>query len=71
MDSVKHAMTRDEVDVSIIGLNPEKSLKSQTKTEDVDSGDVDDPPLKDDPTYAKYFKMLKMVSSNEFLRFLS
>uniref|UniRef100_A0A7S4MWI0 FH2 domain-containing protein n=1 Tax=Odontella aurita TaxID=265563 RepID=A0A7S4MWI0_9STRA len=35
-------------------LDPNKSLKSQLKKDD------DAPPLKDDPDYAKYFKMLKM-----------
>merc|ERR1711862_372009 len=36
-------------------LDPEKSLSSQTKKEE-DNG----PPLKEDPDYIKYFKMLKM-----------
>jgi len=37
-------------------LNPDESLKSQTKVEVNDN----DPPLKEDPEYQKYFKMLKM-----------
>ena len=42
---------------SILDLDPEKSLKSQLKAE----GDCDDgPPLKEDPKYIKYFKMMKM-----------
>lgn len=51
MEVVKHALTRDGYDPSIIDRDPKKS--SGTKN---DSGI----PLKDDPKYAKYFKMLKM-----------
>ena len=56
--AVKNAMVRDGMDPSIMDLDPEKSVASQlNKDEDiVDVG----PPLKDDPTYSKYFKMLKM-----------
>ena len=57
---MQNAMQRDGEDPSIMDLDPEKSLTSQLDKED----DVADegPPLKDDPTYSKYFKMLKMVS---------
>ena len=56
MDAVRHAMKRDEKDEKILDLDPNKSLKSQqTQPEDSDG-----PPLKDDPEYVKYFKMLKM-----------
>ena len=57
---MKNAMQRDGEDPSIMDLDPEKSVASQLDKEDevVDKG----PPLKDDPTYSKYFKMLKMVS---------
>ena len=51
-------MTRDQLDPSILDLDPEKSLKTQTEKRK-DEGDG--PPLRDDPTYAKYFKMIKMV----------
>ena len=53
-------MQRDELDPSIMDLDPTKSVASQMKKdeEEVDNG----PPLKDDPKYSKYFKMLKMVS---------
>lgn len=37
-------------------LDHNKSLKSQTKNEVIDTGIA----LKDDPEYTKYFKMLKM-----------
>jgi len=55
-EAAKHAMVRDQLDPSILDLDPEKSLKSQTG-EGADTG----PPLKEDPKYAKYFKMLKLV----------
>ena len=55
MDAVKHAMKRDGCDPSVIDLDPAKSLKSQRV-----GGEDDGPPLRDDPDYSKYFKMLKM-----------
>ena len=66
MGAVKNAMQRDEQDPTIIDLDPEKSLESQRppKKSDVD----DEPPLNEDPKYAKYFKMLKMVSTPFVLR---
>jgi hypothetical protein len=56
--AVKNALVRDGKDPAIMDLDPEKSLKSQQKSdeEEEDSG----PPLKEDPEYIKYFKMLKM-----------
>ena len=58
MGAVKNALQRDGKDPSIMDLDPNKSIKSQTQSdgEEKDTG----PPLKDDPEYAKYFKMLKM-----------
>merc|ERR1711862_298399 len=53
--AVKHALVRDGMDRNIMDLDPEKSLSSQIKKEE-DEG----PPLKEDPDYSKYFKMLKM-----------
>ena len=44
--AVKNALQRDGKDPSVIDLDPEKSLKAQSK---VDDG----PPLKDDPEYSK------------------
>lgn len=58
MGAVQNAMERDGLDPTIMDLDPNKSVASQMKKED------DGPPLKDDPKYAKYFKMLKMVSVN-------
>ena len=58
MGAVKNALHRDGKDPSIMDLDPNKSVKSQLKSEEeeVDRGT----PLKDDPEYTKYFKMLKM-----------
>jgi hypothetical protein len=52
-------MQRDGLDPSIMDLDPEKSSANQLDNggEMLDKG----LPLKDDPTYSKYFKMLKMV----------
>ena len=61
MDVVKHAMKRDGMDPSIMDLDHDKSLESQ-RSPKVDEME-DDPPLKADEKYQKYFKMLKMVSS--------
>ena len=56
----QHAMTRDQMDPSILDLDPEKSLKSQLTPKEGEGGDDDGPPLKDDPKYVKYYKMMKM-----------
>ena len=56
MGAVKNAMQRDELDPTIMDLDPNKSVVSQRKKEDDDG-----PPLNKDPTYEKYFRMLKMV----------
>eukprot|EP00536_Pseudo-nitzschia_multiseries_P013633 jgi/Psemu1/212264/e_gw1.595.26.1 len=61
-EQVLHALQRDEKDTRIIDLDPNKSLKSQQSQDaEVDDG----PPLKDDPEYAKYFKMMKMGMPKE------
>jgi len=55
-------MQRDGENPSIMDMDPEKSVASQLQEEE-DEDIVDDgPPLKEDPKYTKYFKMLKMVS---------
>ena len=59
MGAVKNALQRDGKDPSIMDLDPNKSVKSQLK-KDEDEDEDDGPPLKDDPEYQKYFKMLKM-----------
>ena len=54
--AAKNAMLRDGKDPSIMDLDPNKSLKSQTKNEVIDTGVA----MKDDKEYSKYFKMLSM-----------
>ena len=60
--AVKNALSRDGLDPGIMDLDRERSLNSQQgggddeKEEEADTG----PALKDDPVYAKYFKMLKV-----------
>ncbi|KAL3945643.1 MAG: hypothetical protein SGBAC_000299 [Bacillariaceae sp.] len=54
--AVKNALIKDGKDPSIIDLDPKKSLGSQLSR--LSGGE--DPPLKEDPDYQKYFKMLKM-----------
>jgi hypothetical protein len=54
--AARNAMQRDGKDPSIMDLDPNKSLKSQTKNEVIDTGVA----MKDDPEYTKYFKMLTM-----------
>ena len=48
--AVQNAMQRDGLDPKIMDLDPQKPVSSQMKR------DADDPPLKDDPKYNKYFK---------------
>jgi len=58
-DAVKNALLRDGKDPSIMDLDPEKSLKSQTGGPGVEEKDTG-VPLKEDPEFSKYFKMLSM-----------
>jgi hypothetical protein len=57
--AVQNALQRDGLDPSIMDLDPDVSVRSQIGKEK-----DNDPPLKDDPKYSKYFKMLSMVSNN-------
>ena len=59
-----HAMTREGKDPSVLDLDPNKSMKSQTGPK-VEKDDA--PALKDDPEYAKYFKMLRMMPKEQVL----
>lgn len=59
-EAVKHAMIRYQLDPNIMDLDSEKSLQSQLKKVDAPPAN-NDLPLKDDPKYHKYFKMIKMV----------
>merc|ERR1712032_1558331 len=62
-EQVVHAMKRDEKDPKILDFDQNKSIKSQQQLDHAD--DIDEQPLKDDPEYAKYFKMLKMGMPRE------
>jgi hypothetical protein len=57
-EQVLHAFQRDGKDPKILDLDPNKSLESQLPSTGDD--EEDEVPLKDDPEYAKYFKMLKL-----------
>ena len=68
LGAVMNACERDSVDPTVMELDPNKSLASQRKEkedkakageEEEETADTS-PPLKDDPTYGKYFKMLKV-----------
>jgi hypothetical protein len=52
--AIRNAMTKDGLDPSLLDLDWNKSLGSQRLTKD--SG----PPVKDDPEFTKYFRMLTM-----------
>ncbi|KAL7550804.1 hypothetical protein ACHAWF_014016 [Thalassiosira exigua] len=54
--AVQNALKKEGKDPEIINMDPEKSYISQVK----DKSEEDGPPIKDDPEYAKFFKMLKM-----------
>lgn len=54
--AVQNAIVRDGKDSGIMDLDYDKSLKSKVKGETTD----DEPPLREDPEYEKYFKMLRM-----------
>ena len=47
--AVQNALKKEGKDADILDMDPEKSYASQTQ----DAG----PPLKDDPEYAKFFKV--------------
>ncbi len=61
-EQVLHALKRDDKNPNILDLDPKKSLKSQ---EEKSSEGGDGTPLKDDPEYSKYFKMIKMGMPKE------
>ena len=57
--AVKNALQRDGKDPSIIDLDPNKSANIQSNSNLSAKKDIGIP-LKEDPEYSKYFKMLKM-----------
>lgn len=64
MGAVKNAMQRDELDPTVMDLDHDRSVASQRKSKEEE--EEGGPPLKEDPKYQKYFKMLKMVSHHLF-----
>jgi len=59
--AVRQALQKEGKDPNIADMDPEKSYASQVKTEDkneVDKG----PALKDDPEYAKFFKVSNYIA---------
>jgi hypothetical protein len=59
MGAVQNAMQRDGLDPTIMDLDHNKSVASQLKKEE-----DDEPPLKEDPKYQKYFKVRCFVALN-------
>ena len=57
LGAVKQALQKEGKDPNIVDLDPNKSLSSQEKAK---PEEPTDPPLKDDPEYTKFFKMLQM-----------
>ena len=55
--AVRNALSRDGLDPSILDLDRTKSLASQKAAGDDREG-KDGPPLREDPLYTKYFRML-------------
>ena len=53
-------MKKDHLDPAILDLDPDKSLKSQLKSED------DGPPLKDDPKYMKVIRIFEFICLSSF-----
>jgi hypothetical protein len=66
-DSVAQALERDGKIVTILDLDPEKSYASQTSKGSADKAKDEveekrsDVPLKDDPEYAKFFKVCSLL----------
>ena len=60
-EAAKHAMVRDQLNPMILDMDPDQSMQSQQAPKEEDTG----PPLKEDPKFAKYFKMMKMVSPHD------
>ncbi|KAL7532341.1 LOW QUALITY PROTEIN: hypothetical protein ACHAXR_005729 [Thalassiosira sp. AJA248-18] len=57
--AVRQELQKDGLDPNILDMDPEKSYASQVGAKE-DSGEESDPPLKDDPEYMEFFKMLRI-----------
>ena len=60
--AIMNAMSRDGVDPKALDLDWDKNYEAQTQPSGTSTVDTVDsgPPLKDDPEYSKYFKMLSV-----------
>jgi hypothetical protein len=58
--AVRQALQKEGKDPDIADMDPSKPLSSQLKSKQNEPEKSDGPPLKDDPEYTKFFKMLKM-----------
>ena len=55
--AVQQALQKEGKDPSVINMDPEKPYSTQMKVEEKDDGKKLTLPLKDDPEYAKFFKV--------------
>ncbi len=60
LGAVRQALQKEGKDPDIAEMDPNKSLSSQQKAKSKQPEEPSDPPLKEDPEYMKFFKMLKM-----------
>ena len=60
LGAVRQALQKEGKDPDIAEMDPNKSLSSQQKAKPKQPEKPSDPPLKEDPEYMKFFKMLKM-----------
>jgi len=58
LGAVEQALQKEGKDKSIASMDPEKSYSSQITDKPPNKADV---PLKDDPAYAKFFKVREIV----------
>ena len=55
--AVQNALKKEGKDVNIVDMDPSKSYASQAKGKDATDKKDPGPPLKDDPEFAKFFKV--------------
>lgn len=57
LGAVQNALKKEGKDTNIVDMDPEKSYASQITGKDGSDEKDNGPPLKDDPEYAKFFKV--------------
>ena len=55
--AVQNALKKEGKDVNTVDMDPSKSYASQVKGKDATDNKDPGPPLKDDPEFAKFFKV--------------